>query len=413
MLYSHQIEIIEQDPTKCGLWLGTGSGKTLIALSLARGKTLVIAPKTQKEDKNWEREVAKNKLKIDLTVISKETFRRDHLKLPSFNTVIIDEAHLCLGVTPNTRQRKRVTIPRASQLFEAVQRYLEIHNPSRFYLCTATIIRSPMTVWAAGKLLGRNWNFYDFRHAFYTRLPIPGREIYVPRKDRATKDRLAGLVKGLGFVGRLEDYFDVPAQVYKTVYLNLTAEQRARLKNINQEFPEQIVRVGKRHQIENGILSGDEFNEPETFKNEKLDAILDLAIEFPKMIIFAKYIAQIEAIHKALAMAGKKVLKLTGNTPDRGEVIAEAEASEECIFIAQAQISAGWELPSFPVVVFSSMSYSIVDRVQGEGRVLRANSLKKNLYITLVVRGGVDEAVFKCINEKKDFSERLYEEPGS
>jgi hypothetical protein len=49
-----------------------------------------------------------------------------------------------------------------------------------------------------------------------------------------------------------------------------------------------------------------------------------------------------------------------------------------------------------------------VDRVQAEGRILRANHLKKNLYIDLVVRGGVDEAVMECIKQKKSFDERLY-----
>ena len=47
MLYEHQLKIITDNRKKTGIFLGTGSGKTLIALSLARGKTLIIAPKTQ------------------------------------------------------------------------------------------------------------------------------------------------------------------------------------------------------------------------------------------------------------------------------------------------------------------------------------------------------------------------------
>lgn len=407
-LYQHQLDIIRDDPKKCGLFLGTGSGKTLTALLLARGKTLVICPKTQRDDENWQREAKKNKLSIDLTVLSKETFRRDFAKLPRFDTVIVDEAHTCLGVTPNTRQRKKVIIPRASQIFEALETFLFMHKPDRLYLCTATIMKSPMTVWAAARLLGHEWEFYKFRYTFYVKLPMPGREVYAPKRDSETKDRLAAAVRKLGYVGRLEDYFDVPDQTYRTVHVGLTEKQKQRIKDMKIEFPEPIVRVGKIHQIENGVLSGDEFSEPEFFDNEKIDAVLDFAVEFPRMVLFVKYTHQIAMLEKELNRKGYKTLTLTGSTQDRGKVIAEANASPECVFIAQAQISAGWELPEYPVMIFVSRTYSFVDYDQAIGRIQRANNIKKNLYVNLVVKGGVDEAVDACISQKQDFNERLY-----
>ena len=412
-LYDHQAKIIAEDPKKTGLFLGTGSGKTMIALTLARGRTLVICPKTQKEDQNWEREARKNALSIDLTVLSKETFRRDWHTLPRFDTVIVDEAHTCLGVTPNTRQRRKVTIPRASQLYEALDAYLSVHKPDRLYLCTATILRSPMTVWAAARLLGQPWDFYQFRHTFYIKLPMPGREVYQPKKDNETKDRLAAAVRKIGYVGRLEDYFDVPDQSYKTIYVSLTDKQKARIKDMRLEYPEPIVRVGKIHQIENGVLAGDEFTVPQFFPSEKNEVLQDLAAEFPRMIVFAKYTAQIDAICGTFKQLGRKTLKLTGATKNRGEVLAEANVAKECVFVVQAQISAGWELPEYPVMVFASRTYSFVDYDQALGRIQRANNIKKNLYINLVVRGGVDEAVADCIEMKQDFNERLYAEKRS
>ncbi len=407
-LYDHQKKIVDAEPKQTGLFLGTGSGKTLTALLLARGKTLVICPKTQKEDRNWEREAQKNKLSLDLTVMSKETFRRDAGTLKKFDTIIVDEAHTCLGVTPNTRQRKKVTIPRASQTFEALEAYIELHRPERLYLCTATIMRSPMTVWGAAKLLGKDWDFHQFRHTFYVKLPMPGREVYVVKKDNETKDRLAAAVRKLGFTGRLEEYFDVPDQTYRTVTIELSDDQKRRIKDMKLEFPEPIVRVGKIHQIENGVLSGDEFSKPEVFKNGKIDAILDLAEEFPRMVVFAKYTAQIEQIQKALTEAGFATWTLTGATKDREGVIRQANELDG-VFIVQAQISAGWEVPRTPVMVFASRTYSFVDYDQAIGRIQRANNIKKNLYITLV-SGDVDKAVDMCISQKQDFNERIYTE---
>lgn len=418
-LYQHQKEIIEEDKPKAGLFLGTGSGKTLVALFLARGTTLVICPKTQKEDRNWQREWEKivhdrsNRVSNfphikKLVIMSKETFKRDEPALERFDTVIVDEAHTCLGVTPNTRQRNKQIIPKASQIYEALERYIARTKPERFYLVTATIIRSPMTVFAAARLLGRDWDFYDFRSTFYTKLPMPGREVYAPKRDSTSKNRLAAAVQKLGYVGRLQDYFDVPDQTFKTIDVELTAKQLKRIAELKMEYPDPIVRVGKIHQVENGVLSGDEFSDPEFFENQKIEKILEILMEYPKLVIFAKYRAQIAQIEAALRREHIPVLTMTGDTKDRGSVIKEANSWPEGVLIVQAQISAGWELPEYPCMVFASRTYSFVDYDQAIGRIQRANNIKKNLYISLVVKGGVDEAVQRSIENKQDFSERIY-----
>lgn len=417
-LYDHQQKIIDADPHKAGLFLGTGSGKTRTALLLARGRVLVIAPKTQYEDMNWQREA--QKLFPDgypgyICVISKEMFRRDHEKLEKFDTVIVDEAHTCLGVTPNTRQRHRQQIPKASQLFEALIEFLKRTNPERVYLCTATIMRSPMTVWGAAQVLGKHNGsieaFYKFRNTYYFKLNMPGRDAWMVRKDSDLKDRLAETVKNLGFIGRLEDFFDVPEQTFKSDIISLTTEQEATLQHLAIEFPDPLVRLGKRHQVENGVLSGDEFTQDQTFENGKISRILDYAVEFPRMVIFARYSAQIRAIQHALKSEGYATWTLTGATKDRGDVIKTAN-EHDGILICQAQISAGWELPHTPVMIFASRTHSFVDYQQALGRIQRADHIKKNLYITLIAKSDkkqtVDELQHNSLLNKCDFDERLY-----
>lgn len=417
-LYDHQKKIIDEDPKKAGLFLGTGSGKTRTALILAKGKTLIIMPKTQFEDENWQREldtIWKSKIQYDkqiatVTTISKEAFRRDAETLPAFDTVIVDEAHTCLGVTPNTRWRKGQRIPQTSQLFEALESYLKRTSPSRLYLCTATIMRSPMTVWAAAKLLGRKIDYFKFRDQFYVRLPMPFREVYAPRSDDKVKNFLAKIVKNIGYVGRLEDFFDVPEQMWKTDRIELTAKQKKRITELPLEFPDPIVCLLKKNQVENGVLAGNEFAAAETFENGKIEKILDYASEFPRMVIFARYRAQIEQIQKALTKAKYATWTLTGDTKDRGGVIKQASESADGIFICQSQISAGWELKTFPVMIFASRNNSFVDYDQALGRIQRADHIKKNLYIKLIAAGknSIDEAIDRSLENKQDFNERLY-----
>lgn len=432
-LYAHQQAIVDEDPTHAGLWLGTGSGKTITALMLSHGNVLVIAPKTQVEDRNWERawvevigdfelnhkipgracNCCKGAKKRTLTVMTFDKFKAIAHELDRFDTVIGDEIHGMLGVMPNTKSVKRVEVYAASQRFEALRDYVQRVQPERVYLCSATIVKSPLTVWGAEVILGKHDgsmnDFMHFRYEFYTKLPMPGRQVYVAKKDDQTKFKLAERVKAIGYIGRLDDYFDVPEQTFRTIHVELTKKQEDRIKKLRLEFPEPIVRLGKRLQVENGVLAGDQFNAPERFDNAKVDKILELAEEFPRMIVFAKYTAQINEIQDALTDAGIATWRLTGDTKDRGTVIKEANEADG-VLICQAQISAGWEVPNTPVMVFASRTYSFVDYQQALGRILRANHLKKNLYINLVVKGGVDDAVDSALMNKQDFDDKLYAE---
>lgn len=407
MLYKHQRDIIADDPKKCGLFLSTGSGKTITALSLAEGRTLVVVPKTTRDDRTWEKNLAKLGKSLHLTVLSKEDMRRDWEHIGQFDTEIYDEAHTIAGLTPNMCYKNKKQVPKTSQVFDACKNHLKQHPPKRLYLLTATPIRSPMTVLAFAWLLGKEWDFLNFRETFYFKLPIPRREIWSPRKHTSIQERLGLAVQKLGYTGRLSDYVDVPEQTHKVVEVPLTKEQISKIKELPGDFPDPIVLIGKKHQVEQGVLAGDEFSAPQVFPTNKLDVIDDLHEEFGKVLVFAKYTAQIEAI---AAHFSKKttVLTLTGATKDRGEVIALAEKVSNCVVIAQTEVSAGWEVPSIRCTVFASLSYSVVSYVQALGRTLRINNLQKNLYIYLN-SGDIDKRVYKSVVEDKmDFHESIY-----
>jgi superfamily II DNA or RNA helicase len=415
--YEHQKKIIMEDKKKCGLFLGTGASKTRIALELAEGPTLVICPKQQREDKLWQRENDKWRTNRILFVISKEDLRKDWNNLPAFTTVIIDECHNNLGVMPAYVQRHGVQRPKSSQIFEATQSFLKKHPPKRLYLLSATPVPKPMSLWAIGILFGQNWDFNEFRETYYIEIRMGFRRVWIPKKTEYIKQRMANLVQKLGYTGGLNDFFDVPEQNHKVVEIELTGEQNRAIKELMLAEADPLVRRARLRTIENGVLYGKKIelidgridrmsNKTTIYKSNKIDYILERAIEFPKLLIFANYIAQILEIEKALKAEGYNVSTLTGATKDRTFIKKVNDSPEPHIIIAQSSISSGYELPSFPCVIYASKSWRFVDYEQSLGRVLRANHLKKNLYIHLVV-AGCDKDCHDTIMSGQDFQEKL------
>lgn len=387
-------------------------------MELAEGKVLVICPKQQREDKTWQNENEKWGTKKNLTVISKEDLRRDWDTLPYFDTVIIDECHYNLGVLPQFVQKNKIQRPKTSQIFEATKQFLVKHPPVRFYLLSATPVSKPMNLWAIATLFGQHWDFAQFREKYYVEIRIGGmRRIWMPKKTEEVKSRLAELVQKFGYTGGLNDFFDVPEQTHKVVNIELTTEQKKAIVDIQFDEADPLVRRARQRTIENGVLYDKKVELITTrterlvshttiFPSKKIEYILERAIEFPKLLIYANYTAQINEIAKALRDEGYTVSTLTGQTKDRTFIRTVDESPAPHIIVAQSSISSGYELPSFPCVIYASKSWKYVDYEQSLGRVLRSNHLKKNLYIHLVVHG-CDKDCHDTIMSGQDFQEKL------
>lgn len=417
-LYEHQKKIIQEDKKKYGLFQGTGSGKTRTALELAEGSILVICPKQQFLDETWLENAKKFGIKKEIKVISKEWLKNHKEEWKQYDTIIIDECHKNLGVMPQTRQRNKLQIPKTSDIFEATFELIHMYPPKRLYLCSATPVTKPMHMWAIATLFGEKWSFFQFREKYYFPVRMGFRQEWLPKTDELTKNHLALLVQRSGYTGALNDFVDVPEQTHKTVHIDLTEGQKQALKELSNDEADPLIRRARQRTIENGVLYGKKIiqlsdyedamvKDTQIFPSAKIDYILERAQEFPKILIFANYTAQIEEIAKILKKEGYTVSTLTGKTKDRGSVIKNAEKSDAHIVIAQSSISSGYELPSFPCVIYASKSWQYVDYEQSLGRVLRINKLKKNLYIHLVVKGGPDEDCHKAIMNGADFMEKV------
>ena len=173
-LRDYQKKVVDEAPDKWGLWFKQRVGKTptSIRLACARSKiVIVICPKFltghwEKEIKDW------NNSKCKFIVLGKEQFRNKYKELPEADTIIWDEVHVGGG---NYK----------SKLFKAVQAYIKQYKVIYVWLLTGT----PQTAsyWAAysyGKLLGKDWNWMGWCKAFFYKVRMGRRDIWLPNKSK-------------------------------------------------------------------------------------------------------------------------------------------------------------------------------------------------------------------------------------
>lgn len=390
-LYNHQKRLLAKNLPRCLIAHSVGTGKTVSSLALAeqnKVNCLIIVPKALRE--SWGRSVALfsgNNHRI----ISKEEFRRDWDILPRYNGLIIDEFHFFGNLK--------------SQMSKSLIKYQKKYKPTFIWGLTATpYCSSAMNIYALASHLGYKWNYWEFFNKFFYKIPMGGRSIPVQKKG--IEKELAQLVKSIGDTCTLESCVDVPEQVFETIYFEKTKKQERAINKIEDTIP--IVRWTATHSILQGVKNGDDYTQDEFFDCLKNDYIASLSEENPKMVVVCRYNLQIELLKNILEGKKKKVFIINGQVKNRDEVVQEIEKTEECIVLLQADCGIGFEIPSVPLMVFASLSFSFVAHEQCKGRILRINKLKKNVYQYLIIKDSIDEEVYNCVMAKQDFSIAIY-----
>ena len=393
-LYRHQKSFLRQNPDKSALVWSCGTGKTRTALEWAKiGKpTLVVCPKALKT--NWKREGTKWGSPID--VMTKEEFRSQWNNLIAFKQIIVDECHSGF-LTPNFK----------SQMSKALRNYLKKHSVPRVLLLSATVYTSsPWNIYNLAYYLGHKWNYRDFSFRFFSQVRMGMRIISVPKKG--CEKELAKLTKKIASIVDINDCLDVPEQLHsEPEYFALTSEQTKAIKDNYDPVP--IVRFTHQHEIENGILIGNEFKKSQTYETDKIERLKTLCEENKKVAIVCRYNRQIQELAQRLRFGKKTPTIIGGQTPNRDAVCLEAEQAEEAIVIIQSDCGIGFQLPSFGLCVYVSMSYSYTAFEQMNGRFLRMDKPSRTTFIYLLTEGNsIDQAVFDAVQKKEDFKIALY-----
>lgn len=402
-LYAHQQRFLDKNPDRKLLCWDTGTGKTLTAVEwskLGEEQTLFIAPKSLKE--NWLRNTTEHAAPLFSRVISKEEFRRDWDSLPKYPQIVVDEGHYFSGQT--------------SGLTKALRAYMKKHDTTRILIMTATpYLSTPWNIYTLAKHLGVHWSYIKFLNHFFEDKYVGRREIAGKVVGRAIKVVKPGMeedigkcVAQIGDVVRLDECADVPPQVFETEMFTLNDDQKRAMRD--NFDPNPVVRFTKHHQIEGGTLKGDEYTEDQWFNPVQMERLRELVETHPKVAVICRYNFEVDMIQYHLWRDDplkKNIFVIRGDVKNRDEVVQQVEAAERAVVIINAACSEGYELPSVPLMVFWSLSFSYKDYKQMLGRILRINRLKKNVYLHLLTPG-ISQAVYDSIMKKQDFDIEIY-----
>ncbi len=377
-LYKHQQNFLDKNPNRALLVWETGTGKTVVAcewLKLRAGKrALVVCPKSIIP--KW-----KNDLKTWGAVA--DVCSRDEVKkidLTPYEVLILDEAQDFSAPLFDKSRSQRATV-----IYKYIRGYPEAH----VLLLTATPVRStPWNLHTLACYLGVYWDVHDFRNKFFYMTDMYGRFHYEKNKNWRTEIR--PYLEKISDIVLMQDCVDIPTQSHEVTRITWTQKQENELEKAQYEEPAQEWHT--RHRME---------QDDQKFK--ELDTILN---GYRKVIVVCYYLSQIEDYKKRIGDE-RQVFVLTGGVKNQGEVIQQANDSDDCVFLVQASLGSGFDADKFSVMVFASMPFSYVHYVQMCGRIKRIHNLHENKYIYLIA-GKCDKAVYDTIQSGKDFDPIAY-----
>ncbi len=389
-LYQHQQKFLDKNPNVGIIVFEAGTGKTLTAIEwikLRPNKTvLIIVPKTIK--KKWIEDLKKFECKNECDVITKEEFKKENylgIESKKRDLLIVDEVHNFASPIYISKFRSDLT----TNLFN----YINKHNPDRLLL-SATPVRSvPANLHTILTFGGVDIKWEKWRDYFYTlvRRPYSPRPFYEPIKGWQKK--MPPIIEKYCHVARMRDCIDVPVHEYQYIDIELSKKTKDSIKALKSEIWEATKLWYAENRMENGL--------------EKLEWIKDFAEGHPKVVIVCKYREQIDLYKEQLK--DREVFVLHGGVKDQGQVIKDAQDSPECYLLIQSQVSAGYDLDSFDIMIFASMDWGYVNKVQMEARINRIHNLHRNQYIYLI-GGEKDRAVIERLKMGEDFDISLIRE---
>lgn len=327
--------------------------------------------------------------------------------------IIFDESHRIKS--PTSRQSKAAF--RIAQVVE-----------QRLLLTGTAITKSPLDVFGQFralnyKIFGTSWKDFRFRYGVWGGFHKYQLKGYRHLQELITK------VRKHSYRIRKEQCLDLPPKLFETVPVQLSDRGMAIYHKMAKEMIVEIeeghataaiilVKLLRLSQITAGFIKDDEgvirvFDESKL--NTCMDLLDDLLEEDHKVVIFTRFIMDINRMKEKLDKRKVSHLILSGSVPDRkrDSLIEKFQTDEKVkVFIAQLQTgSEGIELFAADSVIYYSLSHNALHYWQSQDRVHRPGQTKKVTYYHLTVPRTYDQVLLTDLKQKKNVADTIIHKP--
>lgn len=459
-LYAHQIraanmamiQFAAKQPAGFGLLFEMGCGKTLTTIAIMGAlyirreitRVLVVAPTSvcsvwphdleafaafpfqasvllgEKEKRlevlNKLTDYPETANRLLVAVINYEATHRDGifeaLQNYSADLIICDES-------------QRIKNPRAEQS-KAVQK---LGDAARFRLILSgtPVQNSVVDLYSQYRFLDPavfGTNFYTFRNRYCQMGGYGGHEI----TGYQHMDELVKKEHSIALRVTKAECLDLPAETFVRRYVQLEPYACRLYNQIAQAScaalesgghvtaATVLTRLLRLMQLTGGFVQEDEADRASSVSTAKLDALEDILDDYVlesghKLVIFARFRAEINTICGLLAQRGIPFGVIDGNVPmeQRGAVVEDFQQNPNTmVFVAQIQTAGlGITLHAASAAVFYSLDFNYANYAQALARIHRIGQAHPVTYIHLLAEHTIDDQVLDALERKEDLARTI------
>lgn len=203
---------------------------------------------------------------------------------------------------------------------------------------------------------------------------------------------------------KTEECFDLPQQVFQKIRVNSSKEYHRFMKDSYIELDDGTELMGDTtltKMLYARQLCG-------MYSEQKLSAFQDLIQSTEdRLIVFYSFNGELEALKEICRTCNKPVSEINGHCKD----LKAYEQESNSVTLVQYQAgSKGLNLQKCNRMVYFTLPLSSEDFEQSKKRIHRIGQEKTCFYYILMVKGSIEERILKTLEERKDYTDELFEE---
>jgi SNF2 family DNA or RNA helicase len=267
-------------------------------------------------------------------------------------------------------------------------------------------------------------SFYVFRNRYFD---MVGYGNHTPVLKRSMEQDLMRRLHSIAFRATKVECLDLPetTDIVRSmelepaamrVYRDLMKDSYAELGKGEVTVTNILTRLLRLSQLTGGFIGDDEGNTPQRVSIAKQaaleDIVEDVLQEGKKLVIVARFVAEIKAICGMLDKKGIRYSLIMGGVKDRDKQVEQFQKDPDIpVFVGQiATAGLGITLTAASTMVFYSLDYSMSNFEQTKARIHRVGQKHNCTYIFLMAKGTVDEKVLAALKNKADLAKALVDD---